>query len=1058
MTLLLLKTIIVIPSSLSIGIHQVLSPSELASGDKHGQNCDRWGPVPPPFSLLLSRLPDLTIIHYRDRFHGHATAHQDFSEYISCSINSRGIVTCLIRIIAMTSPSLRGRLFQRSSSSGKLSSDDDGEDSKWPRDRRSRHSSDSEASAHHRSLATSVTAFFSKLRPSRRPKRGFSTRHPNTWRGDCSQTALATLSSQDMTSGATGKRRLSIGELDEASDTIPPEYWNTPIAIPRRTHSLNNRIPRKPVPISATRQIPNTNTACNISPRGSLANTGLTLDGAALFPARKPLHNTLLARASSVPATKASTQAADRARELFLAKQEARRQRRNLKESGDFLGVTGFNPHTGELDIMTPTTSSEEGMSPETPYLTELAQKAQEAQKAYNQAKKEIRAKKNKEKTDKKEKQKETLRVDQHRIKWRREEGQWSSVAEPRLSPIPQSRRNSVTTHSSDSTTIRHEPASFLGTGAAPVLTLAARSRQSSSESTEAQKAPSQQPTVPVPPLDNQEHICHTDRPNESSVTATSSPRRRRTMRLSIPPIIPRRLGPFQRDTNPPTPPTGPRTAPPGPAPELELENQNPADRWAKTLMQDLDGLERSIEANSREMKAWAGSLVQNINGLGEAVRSAYTPTTTITTGCAQILRPHDVYAEKEGTLQDIPPKATASPLLKTSRNNGVCLAPLDFPPPMQPSAWLSLPNLPLQTARELPSGCRVVEIPETAEPSQPPSMRPSFPSIALRDDTTLDRPHTPTIVMERKFLPVWTTDDKLQREMRKTMRPTGREEQWQDINIISPPTSMSTFPSSLLINSATTKSRARKEVHKGESELLLLNQAMAHRAARQAFGDHVPPTISGQGPVSDPESNKLAHGALGAVIDTGGGAGTQASPRRGGVRGEAKTVMGAEAGLDGKPDLAGTVSWGPLVPLRVTSAKGDFLDEKMAIRALPQPQMRHERNCDKQQQKPLPPLFIKQLELELIPVRLRKATSLARQLVSAYWRLVRPAFDPESPLRQRLGQKEATGQDYGICMLALVFLVLAGAAGVWAIRTMVGAACLIGLLIRGILVLAGFF
>ncbi|KAL6836752.1 hypothetical protein J3E69DRAFT_373686 [Trichoderma sp. SZMC 28015] len=37
-----------------------------------------------------------------------------------------------------------------------------------------------------------------------------------------------------------------------------------------------------------------------------------------------------------------------------------RRERQSLRESGDYLGVQGVNPHTGELDIMSPTVSSAE--------------------------------------------------------------------------------------------------------------------------------------------------------------------------------------------------------------------------------------------------------------------------------------------------------------------------------------------------------------------------------------------------------------------------------------------------------------------------------------------------------------------------------------------------------------------------------------------------------------------------------------------------------------------------------------------------------------------------
>lgn len=37
---------------------------------------------------------------------------------------------------------------------------------------------------------------------------------------------------------------------------------------------------------------------------------------------------------------------------------ERRKQRRLLRESGDYLGVQGVNPQTGELDVVTPTPSN----------------------------------------------------------------------------------------------------------------------------------------------------------------------------------------------------------------------------------------------------------------------------------------------------------------------------------------------------------------------------------------------------------------------------------------------------------------------------------------------------------------------------------------------------------------------------------------------------------------------------------------------------------------------------------------------------------------------------
>ncbi|KAL6814108.1 hypothetical protein V8C40DRAFT_270069 [Trichoderma camerunense] len=48
-------------------------------------------------------------------------------------------------------------------------------------------------------------------------------------------------------------------------------------------------------------------------------------------------------------------------KDLLRARSKARqRERRSLRESGDYLGVQGVNPHTGELDIVSPTVSSAE--------------------------------------------------------------------------------------------------------------------------------------------------------------------------------------------------------------------------------------------------------------------------------------------------------------------------------------------------------------------------------------------------------------------------------------------------------------------------------------------------------------------------------------------------------------------------------------------------------------------------------------------------------------------------------------------------------------------------
>ncbi|OAA68399.1 hypothetical protein SPI_00594 [Niveomyces insectorum RCEF 264] len=133
---------------------------------------------------------------------------------------------------------------------------------------------------------------------------------------------------------------------------------------------------------------------------------------------------------------------------LFRLKKESHQRRRSLKESGDFLGVQGINPETGLLDVLTPTSSSNStlarGVSPS---LGSLAQKVKEAKEAYRTAKKahaeELQralTQRERDNIQKKEREKEAVRTEQNQVKWRKETGQWSSVAEPKLSPIAQSR------------------------------------------------------------------------------------------------------------------------------------------------------------------------------------------------------------------------------------------------------------------------------------------------------------------------------------------------------------------------------------------------------------------------------------------------------------------------------------------------------------------------------------------------------------------------------------------------------------------------------------------
>lgn len=122
-----------------------------------------------------------------------------------------------------------------------------------------------------------------------------------------------------------------------------------------------------------------------------------------------------------------TTSPSSRSQQLYLEHRERRRRRRSLKESGDYLGVQGINPRTGEMDVITPSTSTTSS-----PFVS-LARAVQDKRLAYENARKALRS----EKLRKWEMDKATLKTERRRkVRWRRRGEQWSSAVEPDLSPI----------------------------------------------------------------------------------------------------------------------------------------------------------------------------------------------------------------------------------------------------------------------------------------------------------------------------------------------------------------------------------------------------------------------------------------------------------------------------------------------------------------------------------------------------------------------------------------------------------------------------------------------
>ncbi|KAI0459630.1 hypothetical protein F5B21DRAFT_525061 [Xylaria acuta] len=133
------------------------------------------------------------------------------------------------------------------------------------------------------------------------------------------------------------------------------------------------------------------------------------------------------------------------------AKEDTRKHRRSLKESGDWLGVQGADPYSGEFAVLTPTSTLSSETTP--PHirkrLVELSRRQKFAKLAYDQAKCEeeterekARLQKGQSKLEKIEGAKEELRQQQELPTWIQHKRRWSSAAEPDLSPIPQSLRS----------------------------------------------------------------------------------------------------------------------------------------------------------------------------------------------------------------------------------------------------------------------------------------------------------------------------------------------------------------------------------------------------------------------------------------------------------------------------------------------------------------------------------------------------------------------------------------------------------------------------------------
>lgn len=119
-------------------------------------------------------------------------------------------------------------------------------------------------------------------------------------------------------------------------------------------------------------------------------------------------------------------------------------ERRLLKESGDYLGVQGINPESGELDVLTPSTSSSAtwALDQKLASFQRTQRKPVDARRGaavLTQQDSKILLEREKERFARKDREKEAIRKAQRKVQWKRNRQQWSSAQEPNLSPIAQS-------------------------------------------------------------------------------------------------------------------------------------------------------------------------------------------------------------------------------------------------------------------------------------------------------------------------------------------------------------------------------------------------------------------------------------------------------------------------------------------------------------------------------------------------------------------------------------------------------------------------------------------
>ncbi|KAK4165241.1 hypothetical protein QBC43DRAFT_299761 [Cladorrhinum sp. PSN259] len=889
-----------------------------------------------------------------------------------------------------------------------------------------------------KNITTSMTNFINRLRPSKRPEKGSTAR-------------VTTTTNQPGENRRPGETRTASGSILQQRvnsisrhnpDAIPSSLWRTPISLPRRAHSIRERNNQETMP-GTPHLIPRK----KVTSPGRGENRGLRLDADNRAPFFQRMGEDEEAPLLPHHPSQAVTIQPRHTRDAFTVKQELRRQRRNLKESGDFLGVTGINPYTGQMDVITPTTSSEEASTSYSiatvSHLATLAHAAIEAVDGYENVQNEASIKRQQGKAEESRKEVRSI-IEQHggNVVWQRKDSAWSSVATPKLSPIPQSQR-SLSLHNMDSEdTLQRSPVNrspnrspFLGH---PAVATRMEYHRPATEREE----------IAIPAILSQELGKFTPSSNKENVEqplGKSSSLRPRTVRFNLPPLITRRSGhglqdrlAFGGDQLEPRHPVvsaakGHRYRHSLPdikglgrisdSSVLQLDNLNPADQWASRLMQDLGCSGAGDQSNSNTTRVSVRTASSTTEEQDNNGQSAYTPI-TITTGseCSQNHPPSmngcgETTEDFEDTLLTPTSMSTTATVFSPQLS---CLSLAEMPssifsePPaspteMQLSIWPSIESRTLEITTEISDQEMVLPrtlcalVTRTPPPFLPKPEQDSVitSSVAVQEITTA------TTVNEEKDVTECSqhvstespqSPPPAQWSMRKTMREGADNKEEEEVCEPSPTKTQS----SPQISTSTSHDHHHHQPPPPPLPLSLrprepsmgLDHAIARGAARAAF-THLVTTIARQ------ESPKEQSSVVIPIKEPNDGT---SIPRQPQLRTVPAPVSDREsirgAGPEERRDLASLVM--------VTLAGSSRLSLL--------------RNC-----------------LETMCKWVRVVLSVIFILVSAYWELIRPVFDGDSELRKRLagedGKEEVEWEDWGICLIALVFMFGVVVVAVWMIR-----------------------